>query len=79
MPRAGTSVKFIQQCEDDMAVLLTARDQLETLQLIAVLLHKNGRITQSTYHDIRDGCDYIVRALAIARRNTGRLRREGTP
>lgn len=77
MPQNGTSSEFVQRCEDEMAVLITACDQVDRLRTFGAVLRQRGMVTPTAYRDYRDSCDYVANALMIGRRNTGRLRRGG--
>lgn len=76
MPRLNSSVRAIQVCEDDMAVLITACDQVDLFRHTWALLYQRRKMTAAAYRDGRDALDYIAHALQLARHNTGRLRRE---
>ncbi len=75
MPQNRTSSEFVQRCEDEMAVLITACDQVDKLRTFGVVLQQRGMVTPATYRDYRDSLDYVAHALMIGRRNTGQLRR----
>lgn len=76
-PTNGVSSEYIHDREDDMAVLITACDQVDSLRSLGIALRRRDMITEAYYRDLRDTLDCIAAALAIARRNTAMLRRGG--
>ena len=76
MPRAGSSVKAIQTCEDDAARMITACDHVDRFRDVWRVMRERGKITEATYRDGRDSLDCVANALLIARRYVGMARRE---
>lgn len=79
MPQNGSSSEFVQRCEDEMAMLITACDHVDRLRTFGVVLQQRGMVTPATYRDYRDSCDCIAHALMLGRHNTARLRNGGQP
>lgn len=75
MPRHGTSSDELNTLEDEIAVMLTARDHLDRLADLIDLLHTRGHITPAYRADARDSLDAIAHALLVGKHNTVRLRR----
>lgn len=76
-PLNGVSSEYVQDREDEMAVLITACDQVDSLRSLGIALRRRDMITEAYYRDLRDTLDCIATALTIARRNTAMLRRGG--
>ena len=75
MPSAGISSEWVQEREDEIARLISAKDEhLDNLRQLADLLRKRRFVTDAYYRDLRDSLDYIAGALLIGKRNTAALR-----
>lgn len=77
MPHPGISTEALETLEDEIAQMLTARDQVEQIRRLGELLRRRNLITAAYYRDLRDSCDYIAAALLTAKHNTARLRNGG--
>lgn len=75
MPASGVSSEWVQEREDEIARLISAKDEhLDHLRQLAELLHRRQFVTDSYYRDLRDSLDCIAGALLIGKRNTAQLR-----
>lgn len=74
MPTTGVSSEWIADLEDDIARILTARDQVEQWRQLGELLRRRDLITPAYYSDLRDSLDSVTAALLIGKKNTARLR-----
>lgn len=77
MPTLGVSSEWLEEREDEIAQMLTARDHVERLRWLGELLRRRNLITSAYYRDLRDSLDYIAAALLIGKHNTARLRNGG--
>lgn len=75
MPASGVSSEWVQDREDELARLISAKDEhLDQLRQLADLLRRRQFVTESYYRDLRDSLDYIAGALLVGKRNTATLR-----
>lgn len=75
MPASGVSSEWVQEREDEIARLISAKDEhLDQLRQLADLLRRRQFVTESYYRDLRDSLDYIAGALLVGKRNTATLR-----
>jgi hypothetical protein len=77
MPTLGVSTEWIETLEDEIAQMLTARDNVERVRALGELLRRLNLISTAYYRDLRDSLDYIAAALLAGKRNTARLRNGG--
>ena len=61
MPASGVSSEWVQEREDEIARLISAKDEhLDQLRQLADLLRRRQFVTESYYRDLRDSLDYIA-------------------
>lgn len=75
MPTQGVSVEFVEDREDEMALLITAADHIDRLRVFAQIMYQRQFVERDYYRDIRDSLDLIAAGNRIGRRNTA-VRRE---
>jgi hypothetical protein len=78
MPKAGNSNDHVQKREDEIARILEAREQVERIRALGVVLRRRHAITTEYFSDLNDSLDCIVAALLLGKQNTAALRRLGT-
>lgn len=77
--QTGVSVERLEQLEDEIAGILTAREHLEDFRTLVNLLHRKDYITRALYHDYMSKLDKIASALQDGKRNTALLRNGAKP
>lgn len=70
----GTSLEWIELKEDEIAQMITAREQVDQLRRLLEMLQMRGALSPALYNDSKDSLDHIAGALLIGKRNTGILR-----
>lgn len=80
MPASGTSSEWVQDREDEIAQLISAKDEhLDQLRQLTELLRQRRFVSEAYYRDVRDSLDYIAAALLVGKRNTALLRNHTPP
>ncbi len=80
MPASGVSSEWVQDREDEIAQLISAKDEhLDQLRQLTDLLRSRRFVSESYYRDVRDSLDYIAAALLVGKRNTATLRNHPPP
>lgn len=73
----ATSIEYVERLEDEIAEMITAKDDVDELRHDYRLLHKRGGITDALYRDRIKRLDRIAVALSTGKANTGVLRNGG--
>ena len=77
MPRiSGTSDDFTEMLEDDIATMITAREDLQYLHVLLHEFRKRNYLEPDAYHEYLKILDRIGTALQVAKRHTA-ARRNG--
>ncbi len=74
MPRDGVSTDWVEDRENEIAMFLIARDEVDGLRHLLGVLHRRKMISDAYYEDARDSLDYIANALLVGKKNTAALR-----
>ncbi len=79
MPRGGVSTEWIEDREDEIALILRAQRHVEQFRALMRVLLGRGFVTEVYYADALDSLALIDWALLVGKRNTAMLRNGREP